>query len=169
MSSVSTCARRHGLREAYRASWKATGRGGPMPKFGLGRMLVVADTDAEALRWPSAPIRCGRRLSTCSRSMTGCAASAPGAVLRHRGTESGRGFCGSPATVIRQDGGGQHRLFRRQFRVRRPDARGNHALEIEYFRPRGDAGAARLTEVRVGRPHLIWAETLAASPPPSAT
>ena len=30
--------------------WNETGRAGPMPKFGLGRMLVVADTDAEALR-----------------------------------------------------------------------------------------------------------------------
>src|SRR5258708_10608505 len=39
-----------GFSEAYRASWNETGRGGPMPKFGLGRMLVVADTDAEALR-----------------------------------------------------------------------------------------------------------------------
>ena len=36
--------------DAYRAAWKESGRAGPMPKFGLGRMIVVADTDAEASR-----------------------------------------------------------------------------------------------------------------------
>jgi alkanesulfonate monooxygenase SsuD/methylene tetrahydromethanopterin reductase-like flavin-dependent oxidoreductase (luciferase family) len=39
-----------GFSDSYRAAWKDSGRAGPMPKFGLGRMLVVADTDAEALR-----------------------------------------------------------------------------------------------------------------------
>jgi alkanesulfonate monooxygenase SsuD/methylene tetrahydromethanopterin reductase-like flavin-dependent oxidoreductase (luciferase family) len=39
-----------GFSESYRAAWTEAGRTGPMPKFGLGRMLVVADTDAEALR-----------------------------------------------------------------------------------------------------------------------
>jgi alkanesulfonate monooxygenase SsuD/methylene tetrahydromethanopterin reductase-like flavin-dependent oxidoreductase (luciferase family) len=39
-----------GFSDSYRAAWQASGRSGPMPKFGLGRMLVVADTDAEALR-----------------------------------------------------------------------------------------------------------------------
>jgi alkanesulfonate monooxygenase SsuD/methylene tetrahydromethanopterin reductase-like flavin-dependent oxidoreductase (luciferase family) len=37
-----------GFSESYRAAWTESGRAGPMPKFGLGRMLVVADTDAEA-------------------------------------------------------------------------------------------------------------------------
>ena len=48
--SLDGVAATRGFSESYRAAWKETGRAGPMPKFGLGRMLVVADTDAEALR-----------------------------------------------------------------------------------------------------------------------
>ena len=48
--SLDVCSATRGFSEAYRASWNETGRGGPMPKFGLGRMLVVAETDAEARR-----------------------------------------------------------------------------------------------------------------------
>jgi alkanesulfonate monooxygenase SsuD/methylene tetrahydromethanopterin reductase-like flavin-dependent oxidoreductase (luciferase family) len=37
--------------EAYQSAWNGSGRAGkPKPKFGLGRFIVVADTDAEALR-----------------------------------------------------------------------------------------------------------------------
>jgi len=39
-----------GFSEHYRAAWKESGRAGPMPKFGLGRFVVVADTDAEAVK-----------------------------------------------------------------------------------------------------------------------
>jgi len=39
-----------GFRESYNTAWAESGRAGPRPKFGLGRMLVVADTDAEALQ-----------------------------------------------------------------------------------------------------------------------
>lgn len=39
-----------GFSDCYRAAWAESGRAGPRPKFGLGRMLVVSDTDAEALK-----------------------------------------------------------------------------------------------------------------------
>jgi alkanesulfonate monooxygenase SsuD/methylene tetrahydromethanopterin reductase-like flavin-dependent oxidoreductase (luciferase family) len=48
--SLDGVAATRGFSDSYRAAWKESGRGGPMPKFGLGRMIVVADTDAEALR-----------------------------------------------------------------------------------------------------------------------
>jgi alkanesulfonate monooxygenase SsuD/methylene tetrahydromethanopterin reductase-like flavin-dependent oxidoreductase (luciferase family) len=48
--SLDGVAATRGFSDSYRAAWNETGRAGPLPKFGLGRMLVVADTDAEALR-----------------------------------------------------------------------------------------------------------------------
>jgi alkanesulfonate monooxygenase SsuD/methylene tetrahydromethanopterin reductase-like flavin-dependent oxidoreductase (luciferase family) len=49
--SLDSVAATRGFSAAYRAAWGEADRGGaPMPKFGLGRFVVVADTDAEALR-----------------------------------------------------------------------------------------------------------------------
>jgi alkanesulfonate monooxygenase SsuD/methylene tetrahydromethanopterin reductase-like flavin-dependent oxidoreductase (luciferase family) len=46
--SLDGVAATRGFSESYRAAWSASGRTGPMRKFGLGRMLVVADTDTAA-------------------------------------------------------------------------------------------------------------------------
>jgi alkanesulfonate monooxygenase SsuD/methylene tetrahydromethanopterin reductase-like flavin-dependent oxidoreductase (luciferase family) len=88
-----------GFSESYRASWKETGRGGPMPKFGLGRMLVVADTDAEALRlaeraypvWQASFVHLFKVYDRMPQHPRPAEFSAIMA--------DGRGLCGSPATV----------------------------------------------------------------------
>jgi alkanesulfonate monooxygenase SsuD/methylene tetrahydromethanopterin reductase-like flavin-dependent oxidoreductase (luciferase family) len=48
--SLDGVAATRGYSDSYRAAWAESGRKGPMPKFGLGRFIVVADTDAEAER-----------------------------------------------------------------------------------------------------------------------
>ena len=48
--SLDRVAATRGFSDAYNAAWAESGRGGAKPKFGLGRFVVVADTDAEALR-----------------------------------------------------------------------------------------------------------------------
>lgn len=48
--SLDGVAATRGFSDAYRAGFAESGRSGPMPKFGLGRFVVVADTDVEALR-----------------------------------------------------------------------------------------------------------------------
>jgi alkanesulfonate monooxygenase SsuD/methylene tetrahydromethanopterin reductase-like flavin-dependent oxidoreductase (luciferase family) len=88
-----------GFSDAYRASWNETGRGGPMPKFGLGRMLVVADTDAEALRlaeraypvWQASFVHLFKVYDRMPQHPRPAEFSAIMA--------DGRGLCGSPATV----------------------------------------------------------------------
>ncbi len=37
------------LTDRYRTGWATSGRPGPMPKMGMGRFVIVADTDDEAL------------------------------------------------------------------------------------------------------------------------
>ena len=97
--SLDGVAATRGFSESYRAAWKDTGRTGPMPKFGLGRMLVVADTDAEALRlaeraypvWNASfnhLFKVYDRMPQHSRPPQFSAIQA-----------DGRGFCGSPRTV----------------------------------------------------------------------
>ena len=142
------CARRRAASaKSYRAAWKEAGRGGPMPKFGLGRMLVVADTDAEALRlaeraypvWQASFVHLFKVYDRMPH------ASAPGGIFRDRGGRpralrlAGDGDRDHPQA----DGGGGRRLFRRPVRLRRSDARGNAAFD-RAVRPRGHAGAARL-------------------------
>jgi alkanesulfonate monooxygenase SsuD/methylene tetrahydromethanopterin reductase-like flavin-dependent oxidoreductase (luciferase family) len=96
--SLDVCSATRGFSEAYRASWNETGRG-PMPKFGLGRMLVVADTDAEALRiaeraypvWHASFVHLFKLYDRMPQHPRPAEFSAIVA--------DGRGFCGSPKTV----------------------------------------------------------------------
>jgi alkanesulfonate monooxygenase SsuD/methylene tetrahydromethanopterin reductase-like flavin-dependent oxidoreductase (luciferase family) len=86
--------------ESYRAAWKESGRSGPMPKFGLGRMIVVADTDADALRlaeraypmWHASFNHLFRVYDRMPRHPRPAEFSAI--------VEDGRGMCGSPQTII---------------------------------------------------------------------
>jgi alkanesulfonate monooxygenase SsuD/methylene tetrahydromethanopterin reductase-like flavin-dependent oxidoreductase (luciferase family) len=48
--SLDGVAATRGYSDSYRAAWLASGRTGQRPKFGLGRFVVVADSDAEAVR-----------------------------------------------------------------------------------------------------------------------
>ena len=84
---------------SYRAAWKETGRAGPMPKFGLGRMLVVADTDAEALRlaeraYPVWYDSFNHLFKVYGRMPTHPRPPTFSAIIA-----DGRGICGSPRTV----------------------------------------------------------------------
>ena len=98
--SLDSVAATRGFSAAYRAAWSETDRGGaPMPKFGLGRMIVVADNDAEALRlaeraypmWHASFYHLFKvygRMPTHPRP--------PGFAAM---VADGRGICGSPRTV----------------------------------------------------------------------
>ena len=118
-----------------------------MPKFGLGRMLVVADTDAEALRlaeraypvWQASFVHLFKVYDRMPQHPRPPEFSAIVA--------DGRGFCGSPATVTE--------IIRKQMAEAGADyfvgqfAFGDLTLaetrrSIELFAARGDAGAARL-------------------------
>jgi alkanesulfonate monooxygenase SsuD/methylene tetrahydromethanopterin reductase-like flavin-dependent oxidoreductase (luciferase family) len=88
-----------GFSESYRTAWRDAGHAGAMPKFGLGRMLVIADTDAEARRiaeraypvWNASfnhLFKVYDRMPQHPRPPQFSAIEA-----------DGRGFCGSPATV----------------------------------------------------------------------
>jgi alkanesulfonate monooxygenase SsuD/methylene tetrahydromethanopterin reductase-like flavin-dependent oxidoreductase (luciferase family) len=99
--SLDVSAATRGFSDAYRAAWKETGRPGPMPKFGLGRMLVVADTDAEASRlaeraypiWNDSFNHLFKVYDRMPRHPRPREFSAIEA--------DGRGFAGSPATVTK--------------------------------------------------------------------
>jgi alkanesulfonate monooxygenase SsuD/methylene tetrahydromethanopterin reductase-like flavin-dependent oxidoreductase (luciferase family) len=88
-----------GFSDHYRAAWKETGRTGPMPKFGIGRMLVVADTDADAQRlaeraypvWSASFLHLFKVYDRMPRHPRPSEFSAI--------QVDGRGFCGSPRTV----------------------------------------------------------------------
>jgi alkanesulfonate monooxygenase SsuD/methylene tetrahydromethanopterin reductase-like flavin-dependent oxidoreductase (luciferase family) len=97
--SLDGVAATRGFSDVYRASWTESGRSGPMPKFGLGRMLVVAETDAEALRlaeraypvWNASFLHLFKvydRMPSHPRPPQFSAIQA-----------DGRGLCGSPRTV----------------------------------------------------------------------
>ncbi len=47
--SLSTSAETRALTDSYRSAWRETRGDTPLPKLGLGRFVVVADTDAAAL------------------------------------------------------------------------------------------------------------------------
>lgn len=47
--SLSTSAETRALTDSYRSAWQETRGDTPLPKLGLGRFVVVGDTDAEAL------------------------------------------------------------------------------------------------------------------------
>jgi alkanesulfonate monooxygenase SsuD/methylene tetrahydromethanopterin reductase-like flavin-dependent oxidoreductase (luciferase family) len=88
-----------GFSQSYRAAWKDTGRPGPMPKFGLGRMLVVADTDAEAQRLAERAYPMWHASFVHLFKLYGRFPSHPRPSEFSAIEADGRGFCGSPATV----------------------------------------------------------------------
>jgi alkanesulfonate monooxygenase SsuD/methylene tetrahydromethanopterin reductase-like flavin-dependent oxidoreductase (luciferase family) len=97
--SLDGVAATRGFSESYRAAWKETGRAGPMPKFGLGRMLVVADTDAEALRlaeraYPVWNASFNHLFKVYNRMPHHPRPPQFSAIMT-----DGRGLCGSPGTV----------------------------------------------------------------------
>jgi alkanesulfonate monooxygenase SsuD/methylene tetrahydromethanopterin reductase-like flavin-dependent oxidoreductase (luciferase family) len=88
-----------GFSESYRTAWKETGRPGPMPKFGLGRMLVVADTDAEALRLAERAYPVWNASFNYLFKLYNRMPQHPRPPQFSAIQADGRGFCGSPETV----------------------------------------------------------------------
>jgi alkanesulfonate monooxygenase SsuD/methylene tetrahydromethanopterin reductase-like flavin-dependent oxidoreductase (luciferase family) len=91
-----------GFSDAYRSAWAKSGRAGPMPRFGLGRMIVVADTDAEARRladraypmWHASFVHLFKVYDRMPRH--------PRPETFEAILKDGRGICGSPATVTEE-------------------------------------------------------------------
>jgi alkanesulfonate monooxygenase SsuD/methylene tetrahydromethanopterin reductase-like flavin-dependent oxidoreductase (luciferase family) len=97
--SLDGVAATRGFSEAYRAAWAQSGRSGPMPKFGLGRMLVVADSDAEALAlaeraYPMWHDSFNALFKLYNRSPMHARPPRFSGMI-----EDSRGLCGSPRTV----------------------------------------------------------------------
>ena len=86
--------------ERYRATWRPSHPGAAMPKLGLGRFVVVADTDAAALRLARRAYPVWHRSFThlfrlLNRSLQNHPRPADFDTL----SEHGQGIAGSPATV----------------------------------------------------------------------
>ena len=97
--SLDVVAATRGFSDSYRAAWKHTGRPGTMSKFGLGRMLVVADTDAEALRLAERAYPVWNASFNHLFKVYNRMPSHPRPPQFSAIQADGRGFCGSPATV----------------------------------------------------------------------
>jgi alkanesulfonate monooxygenase SsuD/methylene tetrahydromethanopterin reductase-like flavin-dependent oxidoreductase (luciferase family) len=88
-----------GFSDSYRAAWKESGRSGPMPKFGIGRFVVVADTDAQALRLGERAYPMWHDSFHYLFKRYGRMPSHPRPPTYAEIVADGRGICGSPRTV----------------------------------------------------------------------
>ena len=132
--------------ERYRATWRPPHPGAAMPKLGLGRFIVVAETDAEALRLARRAYLPWHRSFTHLPRLRGRAQTHPRPPEWDALVAVGQGIAGSPedgdgvpAVAARRDA---MQLRRRAIRVRRSDARRMLALD-QVVRRRSDAGVAR--------------------------
>jgi len=100
--SLSTAAETRELIDRYRASWKEAHGDAPLPKLGLGRFIVVGDTDAAALALAR---RAYRRWHDSFHHLWRKHGTVPTAGERAREfdeiMDGGRGVAGTPATCIR--------------------------------------------------------------------
>ena len=100
--SLSTAAETRALIDAYRESWKETRGEGPLPKLGLGRFVVVADTDAAAMALAR---RAYRRWHHSFHHLWRKHGTVPTQGERAREfdeiMDGGRGVAGTPATCSR--------------------------------------------------------------------
>jgi alkanesulfonate monooxygenase SsuD/methylene tetrahydromethanopterin reductase-like flavin-dependent oxidoreductase (luciferase family) len=97
--SLDGVAATRGFSDSYRAAWKESGRTGPLPKFGLGRFVVVADTDAEALRLAERAYPMWHDSFHHLFKVYGRMPSHPRPPTYAEIVADGRGIAGSPATV----------------------------------------------------------------------
>jgi alkanesulfonate monooxygenase SsuD/methylene tetrahydromethanopterin reductase-like flavin-dependent oxidoreductase (luciferase family) len=88
-----------GFSDSYRAARKEAGHPGSMPKFGLGRMLVVADTDAEAQRLAERAYPVWNASFNYLFKLYNRMPQHPRPPQFSAIQNDGRGFCGSPKTV----------------------------------------------------------------------
>jgi alkanesulfonate monooxygenase SsuD/methylene tetrahydromethanopterin reductase-like flavin-dependent oxidoreductase (luciferase family) len=86
--------------QQYRATWRAAhGASVPLPKLGLGRFVVVAETDAQAMRLASRAYRPWYDSFTLLSRQRGRAQTHPRPPEFDALVERGQGVAGSPATV----------------------------------------------------------------------
>ena len=85
--------------ERYRATWRPPHPGATMPKLGLGRFIVVAATDAEALRLARRAYLPWHRSFTHLPRLRGRAQTHPRPPQWDALVQVGQGIAGSPETV----------------------------------------------------------------------
>jgi alkanesulfonate monooxygenase SsuD/methylene tetrahydromethanopterin reductase-like flavin-dependent oxidoreductase (luciferase family) len=85
--------------ERYRATWEALRPGAPLPRLGLGRFVVVASSDEEALRLARRAYARWHASFTHLFRMYGRAQIHPRCAEFDGLMASGQGIAGSPATV----------------------------------------------------------------------
>jgi alkanesulfonate monooxygenase SsuD/methylene tetrahydromethanopterin reductase-like flavin-dependent oxidoreductase (luciferase family) len=85
--------------ERYRAIWRPPQPGAAMPKLGLGRFIVVADTDAEALRLARRAYPVWHAAFTHLFRLLGRGQRHPRPSEFDALVDVGQGIAGSPATV----------------------------------------------------------------------
>ena len=99
--SLSSAAETRALTDRYRAAWQEAHGDAPLPKLGLGRFIVVADTDAAALALAR---RAYRRWHDSFHHLWRKHGMVPTAGERAPNFDDimhgGRGVAGTPATVI---------------------------------------------------------------------
>ena len=132
--------------ERYRATWRPPHPGAAMPKLGLGRFIVVAQTDAEALRLARRAYLPWHRSFTHLPRLRGRAQTHPRPPQWDALVQRRPGHC-----RVARDGNrvlavaarrNAMQLRRRPIRVRRSDARRMFAID-QVIRRRSDAGVAR--------------------------
>jgi alkanesulfonate monooxygenase SsuD/methylene tetrahydromethanopterin reductase-like flavin-dependent oxidoreductase (luciferase family) len=84
---------------SYRKTWQDTKGAAPLPKIGLGRFIVVAETDAQAMRLASRAYRPWFDSFTYLPRLLGRSQTHPRPAEFEPLMERGQGVAGSPATV----------------------------------------------------------------------
>jgi alkanesulfonate monooxygenase SsuD/methylene tetrahydromethanopterin reductase-like flavin-dependent oxidoreductase (luciferase family) len=97
--SLDTVAATRGYSDSYDAAWRDSGRPGAKPKFGLGRFVVVADTDAEALQIAERAYPMWHASFNHLFKVYGRMPSHPRPPTYAEIVADGRGIAGSPRTV----------------------------------------------------------------------
>jgi len=97
--SLDTVAATRGYSDSYDAAWRDSGRPGAKPKFGLGRFVVVADTDAEALQIAERAYPMWHASFNHLFKVYGRMPSHPRPPTYAELVADGRGIAGSPRTV----------------------------------------------------------------------
>jgi alkanesulfonate monooxygenase SsuD/methylene tetrahydromethanopterin reductase-like flavin-dependent oxidoreductase (luciferase family) len=87
--------------ERFRATWREVRREQPLPLMGIGRFIVVAETDAEAQALASRAYRRWHESFTFLFRTNNYTVSHPRPPHFHEIADDGRGIAGSPATVTR--------------------------------------------------------------------
>jgi alkanesulfonate monooxygenase SsuD/methylene tetrahydromethanopterin reductase-like flavin-dependent oxidoreductase (luciferase family) len=87
--------------DRYRAVWRETRGDAPLPKLGLGRFIVVADTDEAALALARRAYPKWHEAFTFLPRMHGVKQTHPRPADFDTLTARGQGFAGSPASMTR--------------------------------------------------------------------